>query len=203
MIVALYLLINFAYYQVLGFARLQTSDLVAADTMEVLLGPIGRTIASLTIFFSALGFLNATLMSTPRMYYAMAEDKVLPPIFGRVNPKTQTQEFGLFFYILISLISLAALQTFGNILEYVMFIDSLALALGAASIFILRHRAKGQDYKGFKTPLYPIIPALYVICLLIVCINVGISNPKMAIVGVGLLAMGAPMYLGIKRYYSA
>ncbi|MFK7920933.1 MAG: APC family permease [Bacteroidia bacterium] len=203
LIVGLYLLINFAYYQVLGFARLQTSELVAADTMEVLLGPAGRTFASITIFLSALGFLNATLLSTPRMYYAMAEDKVLPPIFGRVNSKTQVQEFGLLFYVLISLLSLFALQTFRNILEYVMFIDSLALALGAMSIFIFRHRAKGQDYQGFKTPLYPLIPALYVICLLIVCFNVGISNPLMALVGVGLLAMGIPMYLGIKRYYRA
>ncbi|MEL7532627.1 MAG: amino acid permease [Bacteroidota bacterium] len=203
MIVGLYLLINFAFLQVLGFERLQHSDLVAADTMEGLFGPAGRTFASLTIFLSALGFLNATLLSTPRMYYAMAEDRVLPPIFGRVNSKTQVQEFGLLFYLVISLISLAVFQDFRSILEYVMFIDSMALALGAASIFIFRHRAKGQIYNGFKTPLYPLIPALYVICLLAVCINVGVSNPKMAIIGVGLLAMGAAMYLGIKRYYQA
>ncbi len=203
MIVGLYLLINWAYFEVLGFVGIQNSDLVAAETMEVLLGPAGRTFASVTIFLSALGFLNATLMSTPRMYYAMAEDKVLPPIFGRVNAKTQVQEFGLLFYVLISLISLAALQTFRNILEYVMFIDSLALALGAASIFVFRRRGEGDDQKIFKTPLYPLIPLIYVLCLLLVCINVGISNPKMALVGVGLLAMGGPMYVLIKRSYQA
>ncbi|MEM6345288.1 MAG: amino acid permease [Bacteroidota bacterium] len=203
MIVGLYLLINWAYYEVLGFTGIQHSDLVAAEAMEVLLGPAGRTFASVTIFLSALGFLNATLMSTPRMYYAMAEDKVLPPIFGRVNAKTQVQEFGLLFYVFISLISLAVFQTFRNILEYVMFIDSLALALGAASIFVFRRRQEGHNRATFKTPLYPLIPAVYVLCLLLVCVNVGIGNPLMALVGVGLLAMGAPMYLLIKRFSRA
>ena len=66
-ILGLYLLINGAYYLALGFEQLKGADLVAADTMEVFWGAKGQEFVSVTIFLSVLCFLNATLMSTPRM----------------------------------------------------------------------------------------------------------------------------------------
>lgn len=197
-IIVLYLAINIAYVKVLGFSGVQNSSLVAADVAEKTLGSYGSIFISLTIFFSVMGFLNATLMSTPRMYYAMAEDKMLPSVFKQVNPDTQVQEFSLAFYVIASLISLVIFKSFENILNYVMFIDSLALGTAAAAIFILRRRSDGT-YSGFKVPLYPVIPILFIIFLLGVSLNILMNDTQNALPGLGLFLMGLPIYLGMKR----
>ena len=82
-VIALYLLINFAYYSVLGFEGIKNSKLLAADLAGTFLGKNGAAITSIAIFISVLGFINTSLMNNPRMYYAMADDKILPNIFMR------------------------------------------------------------------------------------------------------------------------
>ena len=89
-----------------------------------------------------MGFLNVTLMQIPRVYYSMAEDRTLPAVFQKVNPKTQTQEFGLLFLGAIILVSIFLLRTFENIVNYVMFLDTMTLAIVSSSIFFLRRKAR-------------------------------------------------------------
>ena len=101
-------------------------------------------------------------MSNPRVYYAMAEDKILPPIFKKVNTKTQVQEFGLTFFISVMIASVFLLGSFENIVNYVLFIDSISLASAAAAIFILRRKSE-KDYSDFKMKLYPIVPLLFIV----------------------------------------
>ena len=143
-VIVLYLGINYAYYNVVGFENLKLSKLVASDLAGRLFGANGFDIVSVMIFVSVMGFVNATIMSVPRVFYAMAEDGMLPPIFKRVNNKTQTQEFALIFFIAIIIFSIFLLGTFEKIVGYVMSIDSIALATGAAAIFILRKRDKNH-----------------------------------------------------------
>ena len=197
-IIFLYMAINYAYYHNLGFEGVKNSELVAAEVTRAVLGDYGSAFISLTIFFSVMGFLNATLMSTPRMYYAMAEDKMLPKIFKQVNEKTQVQEFSLAFYAIASLISLMVFKSFENILNYVMFIDSLALGTAAAALFVLRRRQK-EEYSGFKTPLFPIVPVLFVIFLLGVTVNILINDTANALPGIALFLLGYPIYWGMKK----
>lgn len=84
-------------------------------------------------------------MQLPRTYLAMAEDRTLPGIFKKVNPRTQVQEFGLLFLGAFMLLSLAFLRTFENIVNYVMFLDSLGIAVVASTVFVLRARAKKKE----------------------------------------------------------
>ncbi|MEO0473311.1 MAG: amino acid permease, partial [Bacteroidota bacterium] len=152
----------------------------------------GRVFISITIFASVLGFMNAMLLSVPRMYFAMAEDGVIPVIFKQINPQTQVQEFSLTFFLLVSIGSLFLLKNFNNILNYVMVIDSLAMGLGAASIFILRKRQ--PQFDGFQIPFYPVLPALFVLFLLGISISVFFTDLRSALYGTGLLLLGGPLY---------
>ncbi len=155
-ILILYLCINYAYVSVLGFNGVQSSPLLAADLAKAFFGEIGSRITSLTIFISVCGFLNVSIMSNPRVYYAMAEDKVLPSIFQRVNERTQAQEFALCFFALLILASFFLLGTFEKIVNYVMFIDTISLASLASCIFILRKRAaEGEGYAGYRIRWFP------------------------------------------------
>jgi APA family basic amino acid/polyamine antiporter len=198
-IVILYITINIAYCQVLGFENLKGKQLIAAELAKQFFGEAGFKITSVVIFISVAGFLNTSFMSNPRVYYAMAEDKILPPVFKRVNEKTQTQEFALWFYFALMVCLLLVLSTFEKILNYLMFINSLSLAFGAATVFILRKRMAGSGYSGFKLKPFPFIPALFILVLLFVCVSVSLSDPNAAITGITLLLLGYPLYYLIRR----
>ena len=200
LILTLYLSINYTYFKVLGFEGLQNSKLIASDTARALFGPWGEVFFSVAIFLSVLGFINATMLSLPRVYYAMADDRILPAIFKKVNSKTQVQEFALTFLIVTTLLSLLMLDTFEQIVNYVMSVDSIALASSAATIFVFRNKAGKTDlHTGFKMKGYPWLPAFFVLFLLIIAINVIVTDPSSALVGWGLFLGGAPLYFILQK----
>jgi APA family basic amino acid/polyamine antiporter len=131
----------------------------------------------------------------------MAEDRTLPQVFKKVNPRTQTQEFGLLFFGAVILLSISLLHTFENIVNYVMFLDSMNIAVVASTIFILRRKAKlsGQPYAGARAPLYPVLPAFFVLFLMGISINVLLTQTKQALVGAIFLVTGLPAFFLMRR----
>jgi len=203
-IIACYFLINGAYLKVLGLPGVAGAKLVAAETARVLFGPSGALFVSLAIFLSAMGFLNVTLMQIPRAYYAMAEDRTLPPFFRRVNPRSQAQEYGLLFLGGVILLSIFLLGTFENIVNYVMFLDSLNIAIVASTIFALRRKARREaaPYQGYRLPLYPVLPAIFVVFLLGISLNVLLTQTREALIGALLFVSGYPVFHGMRRWYA-
>jgi len=200
-VICLYLLLNFTYVQVIGFETMKTSPLIASTLAEIIFGPIGATIISIVLFTSVLGFLNTSVMSNPRVYYAMAEDKILPPVFLSVNPKTQVQQFGLTFFIAVMLLSVFLLGDFENIVNYVLFIDSISLASAAAAIFILRKKSNA-NYDGFKMKGYPILPFVFMATLLFVTYNTLVADPKSSLYGFIIFLGGLPLYFLMHRMFN-
>jgi len=200
-IIACYLTINIAYVKVLGLPGVAGAKLVAAETARVVFGSFGHLFVSLVIVLSALGFLNVTLMHMPRIYYAMAEDRALPSFFGKVNPRTQAQAPGLLFLGVLILVSIFFLGRFENIVNYVMFLDSANIALVASTIFVLHRkaRASGLAYDGYKAPLYPVLPAVFVLFLIGISLNVLLTQTKEALFGVALFVTGLPVFLLMRR----
>lgn len=195
----LYLFINFAYVRTLGFENVQQSKLLAAELASSFLGDAGSKITSVAIFISVMGFINTSLLSNPRIYYAMAEDGILPKIFQRVNSKTQSQEFALSFFTMLMVIGLIWLGTFEKIVNYVMFIDSFSMVTAAATIFIFRKRMQGSGYSGFRLKFYPWIPLIFMAMLLCVTYNVFNSDRQAAVTGVCIFAAGFPLYHLLKK----
>ena len=199
-IISCYLLINFAYFKILGVQGIAGAKLVAAEVAQICLGKVGYLFISLAIFFSAMGFLNVTLMQIPRSYYAIAKDGALPPIFMRVNEQTQVQEFTLSFFVAIILISIFLLGTFEKLVNYVMFLDSLNIAIVASTIFILRRRNYPQrEYTGYRVIFYPILPAIFVLFLLGISMNVLMTETKSALMGLVVFIIGLPLFYFMRR----
>lgn len=201
-VLACYLTINAAYVKVLGVPGIAGAKLVAAETARVTLGQAGKLVVSLAIFLSAMGFLNVTLMQIPRVYYSMAEDRTLPAVFQKVNPKTQTQEFGLLFLGAIILVSIFLLQKFENIVNYVMFLDTITLAIVSSSVFFLRRKARlsGEVYTGYRVPLYPVLPLVFILSMLAVAANVLRTQTREALYGAIFFAVGLPVFLVMRRF---
>ena len=199
-ILFVYLLVNYSYFKVLGFSGLAHSSTLASDIMGLMFGTIAFKVVSVVMFLSVMAYVNVSLMSNPRIYFAMAEDNILPPIFKRFNHKTQVQEFSLTIFCSFILITLFFISSFQKILEHVMFFDSISLITAAAAIFILRYRAKkdGEQKNIFKIKGYPVLPAIFILVYLAVNISVFYANPQAAISGFILFILGFPLYYLVK-----
>lgn len=194
-VIVSYLGINWAYVHLLGMEGVAGSKLVAAEVARVCFGDSASMIISATIFLSAMGFVNVTLMQIPRTYYAMASDGALPKIFMRVNDKTQAQEFTLIFFGGMVIASIFLLGTFEKLVNYIMFFDNLNNAVVASTIFVLRRRAaKSSALPGYSMPLYPVLPLLFILFLLGISVNVLLSQPGDTYIGLGILIAGYPLY---------
>jgi len=198
-VIGLYLAVNTAYFGVLGMEGIAAQPEVAAQVAAICLGPAGKAAFSVVIVISILGFLSVYMLNSPRTYYAMAKDRVLPAIFMRVNPRTQVQEFGLLFHCLLMIVSLLLLKTFSNIVSYVVFIDALTIAVTASTVFVVRYRRHGQAYQGFQMPGFPWLPATLVIGLVIICFHIFMTQTILALVGLSFFLAGYPAFFLVRR----
>jgi APA family basic amino acid/polyamine antiporter len=130
----------------------------------------------------------------------MAEDGILPPIFKKVNSKTQVQEFGMSFFVAMTLVILFFVDSFSKLLRYVMFFDTIGLSIAALAIFILRKKTKDIDTSGLYTiKWFPLIPVIFILSYWFVTINIFVTfreNPYAALICLGCYALGLIIYYG-------
>ena len=197
-VLILYLSINYAYFHILGIGGLQHTPALAAKMVSVIFGTTGYKITSIMIFLSVLAYVNVNVMANPRVYYAMAEDGILPPIFKKVNPKTQVQEFGMSFFVAAIILVLFFVAKFSEMLKYVMFFDTIGLSMAAVAIFILRKKTKHLDGTGIYTiKWFPLVPVIFIIAYWFVTINIFITfreNPYAALICLACYAVGLGIY---------
>jgi len=197
-VLILYLSINYAYFHILGIGGLQHTPALAAKMVSVIFGATGYKITSIMIFLSVLAYVNVNVMANPRVYYAMSEDGILPPIFKKVNPKTQVQEFGMSFFVAAIILVLFFVAKFSEMLKYVMFFDTIGLSMAAVAIFILRKKTKHLDGTGiYMIKWFPLVPVIFIIAYWFVTINIFITfreNPYAALICLACYALGLGIY---------
>jgi len=199
-VAALYLSINAAYVRALGTEAVAASPLVAADLARRAVGRSGENLVSLAIFLSAAGFVNATILHVPRTYLAMAEDRLLPSVLARLDPRTRAQGAGLLFFAATAFTPLLFLGSFENLLGYVMFTDALSLALVASCLFRLRRRGEGDRAgSAWRMPGYPWLPAAFVLVTLGVAATVLVGQTPIALAGCAVILLGIPLYVIMRR----
>jgi len=201
LVLILYLLLNTVFYRVVGFDNMGSTPSLASLVGEKLLGHWGFAFTSILIYGSVLGYINAGLLSNPRMFYAMAEDGILPPIFKKVNPRTQVQDFVLTLFVGVILVSMVFAGTFEKMLNYIIFFDNIGLGAGAAAIFILRRRNISRNSgEVYTLKLYPFVPIVFIGALILVCIAVFIKEWQSALISFLLFLAGYPLYRVFERW---
>ncbi|MFM7054070.1 MAG: APC family permease [Bacteroidota bacterium] len=200
-----YLAANFAYTKVIGFENLKSSSTLAADVVGVAFGAHAHDVVSVLMFLSVMAYVNVSVMSNPRVYHAMAQDGVMPSVFGKVNTKTQVQEFGVSFFCLVIFVVLFFLSSFERILGFIMFFDSISILSAAAAIFILRRRDNktGESEIGFRIWGYPWLPAIFILVYASVSLSVMYADPQVYVVGIILFVSGYPLYHIMRRLLKA
>jgi len=192
LLIVLYLVANLGYVRALGPIGAANSQRVAADAIGTVLGPVAGVIVSALILVSIFSALNGLVLTTPRMYYAMARDRVFFQRLASVHPRFGTPAFAIITLTVWAAI-LAASGTFSQLLTYAVFTGWIFYAGGALAVIALRRSAPNAP-RPFRVPGYPVTPLLFVIAAVLLVINTIVTQPGISSIGLGFVALGAPVF---------
>src|SRR3989440_2335493 len=190
-LIGIYLLANVAYLAALGPAKAAQTDAVAAAAMTAVVGPAASKLVAIAILISIFSATNGLTLTAPRVYYAMARDRVFFHQLARVHPRFRTPAFAIVGSSAWAIV-LAATGTFEQLLTYVVFTGWLSYALGAASIFVYRRTDRELPY---RVPGYPWTPLLFIAAAAALVLNTIAAQTTRAAIGLGIVLLGAPAYL--------
>jgi basic amino acid/polyamine antiporter, APA family len=194
-VVLLYLGANWVYLQGLGPEGLAATGTPASTLLRRLLGERGATFIALGIAISTLGFLSQSLLTMPRVYFAMAADGVFFRSVARVSPRTRAPVVAIVLQATLS-IGVALSGRYEQILGYVVSADWVFFGLSAASLFVLRRRAGRSDARiHFPVPGHPWTTGGFVLVAVLVVLATAWAYPLNTLVGLGLVLAGVPAYL--------
>ena len=205
-VIGVYVTINLAYIFVLPIKDMAQSHLVASDMAKLAMGPLGERLVIIAILFSTFGSCNGSLMTSARVYFAMARENMFFPSIGVVNPKHKTPANSLILQFFWS--SLLVLSgTFDMLTDMLIFVTWIFYGMGALGVFILRRRMPDIE-RPYKVWGYPYVPALFIISAVIFLIQTlyndithyinGTSPLINSVFGVALVLMGTPLYFYFK-----
>lgn len=197
-VMAIYVLANIGYMAVLPIEEIRTSRLVAADVAERVIGQGGVVFVSITVMISTFGTLSAVLLTSPRVLFAMADDGMLFKPIARVHPKYETPYMAIGLVALLGLIFVLLLR-FERLAD--MFVIAMIpfYAIGVAGIYKLRQRA---DWKpAFRTPGYPVVPALFILSVAYLLVNAVIDPAGRSwVIGIyAVLLAGIPIFYFMRK----
>ncbi len=201
-VIVIYMLVNFVFVNVLGIPKMGESRLVASDAMEGLWGTVGGSFVSLLIMVSSFGITNAIIMVSPRVYYAMAKDGLFIPQLARVHPRYKTPHVALVFQAIWASIIVVASDTFQQIMNYVVFMDTLFLAMAVYCIYVLRKKYSNAP-RPYKAWGYPVTPALFILLSSLVVVNTLVRAPIESGIGIAIVLTGVPIFIIMKNRMKA
>lgn len=197
-VTVLYLLMNLAYLNVLGFAGMRGSQAVGADLMQALLGRPGEVFLSVTVILAALTTANAAIITGARTNYALGRDFPLFRYLGRWDRRAAGPVNALLVQGVISLalVGLGILtgKDFVAMVDYTAPVFWLFLMLTGLSLFVFRRR-EDAAMRPFSVPLYPLTPAIFVLVCGYMLYSSLVYTGVGALVGVAVLAVGVPVLL--------
>ena len=186
-----YVALNLVYLHVLPLELVRSSTHIAADAADAVIGRGGSTVLAALVMISSAGALTGIVLTGPRVYYSMARDGFAPRWLGHVDPRLETPTHAIAAQAAWASV-LAATGVYRQLVTRVIYTEWLFFALMAAGLFALRRR---RDYRAeYRTWGYPIVPAVFIAVSLAIVINQFIVAPREAAVGLGLVALGAPVY---------
>ncbi len=186
-----YVALNLVYLRILPLDALRSSTRVAADAADAVLGRGGSAVLAALVMVSSIGGLTGIVLTGPRVYFSMAHDGLAPRWLGYVHPVHQTPSRAIAAQAVWASV-LAATGAYRELFTRVIYTEWLFFALMAAGLFVLRRR---PDYRpSYRTWGYPAVPLIFIVASLAIVMNQFVSTPGEAAAGLGLVALGAPIY---------
>ncbi len=194
-VVVLYILVNYVCLHALGADGLAQTKTPASAVMQLALGNTGATLIGLGITISTLGFLSQSILTGPRVYYAMANDGVFFKKVGWVHPKTKAPVVAIVLQGVAAIV-IALSGKYEQILNYVVAADWVWFGLGGACIFVyrLRESRSGINHTGYKLPGHPYTTGIYTLACIAIVISTVYNFPFDSLIGLAIIATGIPLF---------
>jgi APA family basic amino acid/polyamine antiporter len=198
-VVVLYLAVNLACLRVLGPAGLDATTTPASDVIRMALGESGARWIALAITISALGFLSQSMLTAPRVYYAMARDGLFFASVGKLFGRAEAPVIAILLQGLAA-IAIACSGTYGEILNFEVTVDFLFFAMTAASLFVIRRHHIGSDTATYRVPGHPFTTMLFVLSCLGIVLSAILASPRNSAIALCIMLAGLPVYYFWSRF---
>jgi basic amino acid/polyamine antiporter, APA family len=199
LVIFLYFMANVAYLSVLPASAIAEApqDRVGTAALQAMFGDAGQYAMAIAIVISCFGANNGLILSGARAYYAMAQDGLFFKSVGVLHPQFRTPAFALWVQAAWSSV-LCLSGTYGQLLDYVTFAVVLFFMLTALGLFLLRIRRPNAE-RPIKALGYPVLPGLYLLLTGLICVDLLIEKPQYTWPGLGIVALGVPVYYAWRR----
>ena len=201
-VIALYVTVNMVYVRAFGALELANNTVPATGVMRMALGERGATLIALGIAISTLGFLSQSILTAPRVYFAMAEDGVFFKSVARVNARTRVPVVAIVLQSVWTAV-VALSGRYEQILNYVVSMDFIFFGLTATCIFVFRRRERAALASGcgpmagdvgYRVPGHPYTTGAFILGSWLVVANTIYKYPANSLLGIGILLLGLPVY---------
>lgn len=160
-VIAIYLLVNFAYLHLLTLREISGSKLVAADAAYRIIGETGVRLVSIAVMVSAFGTLNGSMMTGPRIFFAMADDGLFFKKIASVHPRFKTPHIAISLAAALAIL-FVMIRTFEQLADTFVLAIWPFYALGVAAVYSLR-RKRPDLARRYRTWGYPVTPVLFIL----------------------------------------
>jgi basic amino acid/polyamine antiporter, APA family len=191
-IIAIYLLANLAYLYVLPIDRMQASRLVAAETMSALVGSAGAASISIVVMISTFGSLMGSMLASPRIFFALADDRLFFRSIAAVHARSRTPYLAILLAGVLG-IAMVMTQTFEQLTDTFVLAMWPFYALSVAAIYRLR-RTRPDLERPYRVPGYPFVPAVFIAAASYLVINAIVTDPIWTSIVFGVVLAGLPVY---------
>jgi APA family basic amino acid/polyamine antiporter len=197
-VTVVYLMTSAVFLYLVPMERVTSGETFAAQAGEALFGPAGGVVFAGIVVVAVLGSLMVLLMALPRLYYAMARDRVFLPGVAAIHPRFGTPARAIAIQAVLASL-LVALGTFNQIVAYFIFVTVAFVGFTAAGAVVLRRRERAAPLDGYRMPGYPATPAAFLLLVALLLVLLAGHDPLEAGLGVGVVALGWPVYYWLLR----
>jgi basic amino acid/polyamine antiporter, APA family len=197
LVLALYLLVNWTYFRVLGFAAVAQSQHVATDTISRLVGIQGAKWLTIAMMISAFGAGHAGFLIGPRVPYAMARDRCFFAFAKHLQPKFHSPSGALLLQWFVAIL-LVLSGTYQELYSYAMFATWTFFALTAVALIQLRRKEPSLT-RPFHAWAYPWTPLVFGTMALMISVNLWRVRPVQSSIGLGVILLGLPFFYSWER----
>jgi basic amino acid/polyamine antiporter, APA family len=201
-VVALYLAVNIVCLRVLGPAGLDATNTPASNVMRVGLGERGAQWIAAAIAISTLGFLSQSMLTAPRVYYAMARDGLFFRSVGKLSSGTRAPIMAIVLQGVAATI-IACSGKYGEILNFEITVDFIFFGMTAASLFVLRSRQVGATTAVYRTPGHPFTTILFVLSCAGIVGSAIVAAPGNSAIALCIMLSALPVYYWWSRFKRA
>jgi basic amino acid/polyamine antiporter, APA family len=194
-VIAVYTSVNFVYVRALGPSGLAATTTPASAVMRAALGARGGALIAAGIAFSAFGFLGQSILTAPRVYFAMAEDRVFFRSVAWVHPRSHVPVVAIALQGIWAMV-IALTGTYAQVVNYVVAMDSLFFGLTAVCLLLLRRRdaSTAPSAIDYPVPGHPWTTLLFIAAEWLVVISTFARDPRRSAIGLAIAIAGLPVY---------